>query len=234
MLSHRFDDAEKALAEAEGLADVPNALRLDLLRSRARLSFLDGRFEDAARRYGQLLEEHRSRGNTHAELMMASNLAETEHARGRTGQAVEIMLGILPTARAGAATGAVAVMLNNLAGYLAAAGDLSGAATAIGEAIVVNADAESHRAHAAVAIEVAALVFALRGDVARAAMLEGYADATLRRYGFEREFTERTTNERLALVLRQGLSSEELARLTEEGASLPSHDAVALALDELI
>ena len=65
-----------------------------------------------------------------------------------------------------------------------------------------------------------ALVFALREDLARAATLEGYADAAFARHGYEREFTETTTYARLTALLREELAPDELARLTTEGAAL--------------
>ena len=234
MLPHRFDDAEEALAEAEAISDAPTALRLDLLRARAMLSFLSGDLDGAARLYEQLLEEHRSHGNTHAELSMASNLAEAEHARGETQRAIEITRRALSTARAGAGKAVLATMLHNLAGYLVAAGDLPAAEAAAREAIDIHAGPEPNPAYTAVGIEHLALLFALRGDLGRAATLEGYADATLRQYGFKREFTERTTHERLQDILRAALPPEDLARRTKTGAALKAHDAIALAVQDLI
>ncbi|MFZ0681258.1 MAG: hypothetical protein WAM84_00095, partial [Candidatus Cybelea sp.] len=77
-----------------------------------------------------------------------------------------------------------------------------------------------------------ALAVALRGDLARAATLEGYADAAFERQGYEREFTETTTHVRLAAILREGLALDELARPMAEGAALTPEAAIALALEE--
>ena len=109
------------------------------------------------------------------------------------------------------------ILLINLAGYLVAVDDLPGAAAAAREAIGIRAAREPDHAHVAVAIEHLALVFALRGDHARAAILEGYADAAFARHGFEREFTETTTHDRLTALLREELAPDELARLTAGG-----------------
>ena len=48
----------------------------------------------------------------------------------------------------------------------------------------------------------------------------------------EREFTETTTHDRLTTLLREGLSPDELARLTARGAGLEPGAAIALALQE--
>ena len=48
-----------------------------------------------------------------------------------------------------------------------------------------------------------------------------------------RGFTEMTTHERLAALLRSGLDHEELARLTSQGAALTPEAAFALALEDL-
>jgi hypothetical protein len=61
---------------------------------------------------------------------------------------------------------------------------------------------------------------ALRGDLSRAATLEGYANAAIERSGLGRGFTETTTYERLNARLRESLAPEELARLTTDGAAL--------------
>ena len=97
------------------------------------------------------------------------------------------------------------VLLHDLAGYLAAVDDLPGALAAAREAIEIRAR-DPDRAYIAVAMEHLSLVYALRGELTVAAVLEGYADAALRRYGFTREFTEATTHDRLTALLREGLA----------------------------
>jgi predicted ATPase/class 3 adenylate cyclase len=229
---HHFDEAEEALAEAEAISEAPTALRIDLLQARARLSFLSGDLDSAARMYEQLLEEHRAHGNAHAELWMASNLAEAEHARRETQRAIEITRRALPAARAGAGKAVLATMLHNLAGYLVAGGDLSGAEAAAREALEIDAGPEPNPAYTAVGIEHVALLRALRGDLELAATLEGYADATLRHYSFKREFTERTTYDRLHEILRAELPPADIERCWKAGAALKPRDAIALAIQD--
>jgi predicted ATPase len=228
---HRFDDAENALVEAEAIPGTSADLRIRLLDARARLSQFRGDLETAARMFEQARKVHHSLGNTGAELLEALNLAEIEHRRGQTERAITIARETLTGARAG--TGKMRlVLLNNFAGYLAAADDLSGAVAAAQEAIGILAAHEPDHAHVAIAIENVALVIALRGDRARAATLEGYADAAFGRHGFEREFTETTTHDRLLALLHEELAPGELARLSAQGAALTPEAAIALVLEE--
>ncbi|MGA8534541.1 MAG: adenylate/guanylate cyclase domain-containing protein [Candidatus Tumulicola sp.] len=229
---HQFDDAEKALVEAEAIPGTSTRLRVVLLEKRANLSDFRGDRETAARMHEQLRNEHRSLGNARGEQVAALNLAEVEHARGNTQRAIEIARQTLPALRSDTDKSWLAILLYHLAGFLVAVDDLSGAAAAAREAIEIRAAREPDHAHIAIAIEHLALVVALRGDRARAAVLEGYAGAALQRHGYEREFTEATTHDRLSALLHAGLAPDELARLTTDGAALTPEAAIARALEE--
>jgi predicted ATPase/class 3 adenylate cyclase len=229
----RFDDAEPALIQAEAIPGTSTNVRLLLLETRAVLSHFRGDLETAARTWGQLRKELRSLGNARGELSGAFNLAEAEHARGQTQRAVAIVRETLPMVRAGDDKGALALLLVNLAGYLAAVDDLANAVAAARESIGIHAGREPDHVRVAMAIEHLALAVALCGDQARAAILEGYTDAAFARHGFEREFTETTTHDRLTAVLRESLAPDALAQLTAEGAALTPEAAIALALEDL-
>ena len=203
-----------------------------MLYVRAILSTSRGDLESAARINEQLRKAHRSLGNAHGESVAAGNLAESEHARGHTPRAITIFEEMLPALRSGRDRGGLATALNNLAGYRVAVDDLPGAVLAAREAIELRAPTEPDEVYVGIGIEHLALVAALRGDFPRAATLEGYANAALTRQGFEREFTETTTYNRLTALLCERLSSHELARLTAEGAALGPEAAIALALEE--
>ncbi len=225
----RLDEAEQALAQAETLGEGSVVHRLTLLEARASLSQFRGDLETAARTFEQLRQEHRSLGNANGELAAAINLAEVEHARGHSQRAAAIVAERVPIVRSDGDKSALDVLLHNLAGYLAAIDDLRGALSAAREAIGIWARTPD-RAGVAVAMEHLSLVYALDGKLTPAAVLEGYADAALRRYGFTREFTEATTHDRIAGLLREGLGPDELVRLSVEGASLTPETATALAL----
>jgi ATP/maltotriose-dependent transcriptional regulator MalT len=229
VLLYRLDDAERALVEAEAIPGASVILRFGLLATRASFSFFRGDLETASRMYEQIRSEHRSLGNTLAEQSAGINLAEIEHVRGQTQRAVVIARETLAAMRSGPSR--KGHLLHNLAAYLAAVDDLPGAAAAACESIGIRGAQDPDDVYVAVAIEHLALVFALRGDLARAARLEGYADAAFERKGFAREFTETTTHNRLMTLLREGLAPDELARVMAEGPALAPEAAIALAVE---
>jgi predicted ATPase len=225
-----FDVAEAALAEAAGIVGASTALRLRLLSARSSLDTQRGDFAAAAHRLEQLREEHRLLGNARSERIAALNLAEAEHARGQTHRAIAIVRDVLPGFAAQSDTTVHANVLANFAGYLAAIDDLPGAAAAARQAVDVLAAREPDGTYVASALEHLALTFALREDLAGAAVLSGYVDAAYARAGVAREKTETTTHERLATLLRERLDKHELARFLAEGEALTPESAVARGL----
>ena len=228
---HQLDEAEEAFAEAEAIPGGSSWQRVRLFGSRAFLSFQSGNLETAARMYEQELKEHRSLGNSSGEATTVLNIAEVEHARGRTERAIALTRETLPGLRRGPNVAMVVNILSNLAGYCVATGDLAGSEAAAREAIALLAARDPDTAQVPFAMEHLALVYALRHDLERAAQLEGFAEHAMHRVGTEREHTEIVTYQRLMELLGAGLPPAELARLTSEGASLKLEAAVALALE---
>jgi predicted ATPase/class 3 adenylate cyclase len=228
----RLDDAERALNEAEAIPGNSPQLRITLLGRRAVFSQCRGDLDTAARMWEQLRAENHALGNTGTEHLTAVNLAECEHARGNTRRAIAIVHEVFQEARAGDDERLAANLLFNLAGYLAAVDDVPGAATAAREAIEIYDASEPDHAYAAIAIELVAFVAAQRGNLSRAAILEGYAAGAMQRHGCPRGFTETATYNRLIALLHEGLAAEDLARLTVEGTALTPDAANALALEE--
>jgi hypothetical protein len=150
--------------------------------------------------------------------------------RGQTRRAIALVREILAM-RSGMNARLESNLRSNLAGYLITVGDLFDAAEEARATLRLLAGS-ADESQVAISLEHLALVFALRGDLACAATLEGYSDATFVRYGSERETTERTTHDRLILVLQQQLAPNERKRLTAQGAALTSEAAIALALEE--
>jgi predicted ATPase/class 3 adenylate cyclase len=227
-----LSEAEEALTEAESIPDKSPYMELIALEARAALCFFSGDREGAVPAFERLRREYRSLGNPRLEIMSAMNLAEVEYALGRTQRAIAIVNEIVPVARSSADPGMLTYALYNLTGYLIDAGDLPGAIEAARETIDIRLKREPNHPEIAIAIEHIALVFALRGDPQRAAVLEGYAQATFARAGFEREVTEAMTYDRLTALLQEHLGADEAASLAAKGASLAPNAAVALALDE--
>jgi predicted ATPase/class 3 adenylate cyclase len=228
----RLDDVEQALAQAEAIPGISTNIRRGLLESRAHLSLLRGDLETAARAWEQLRQEYRSLGETRAEQVVVFDLAEVEHARGATLRAITLVREALPVVRAGSDTALLATALYNLAGYCVAMDDLTGAFAAARESIGIRGAREPDHNYVALAIYELALALALRGERARAATLRGYAEAALRRRGFELQFVQKRTHDRLTSLLRDELAPDELARLTAEGVALTPDAAIALALEE--
>jgi tetratricopeptide (TPR) repeat protein len=228
----RLEDAETALAQAETIPGGSAYHRIILLGRRANLSALRRDYDSAVSLNARLLEENRRLGNARGEASAAGNLAECEHARGRTQRAIEIVREILPMDRRATDRGMLATHLANLAGYLIAVDDIPEAAAAAREAIALRAAQDPDHGYIASSLEHIALISALGGDLVRAATLEAYADAAFRRHGLEREHTETETRDRLTTLLRAGLESEELWRLSATGEALRPEAAIALALEE--
>jgi|HubBroStandDraft_4_1064222.scaffolds.fasta_scaffold00028_59 predicted ATPase/class 3 adenylate cyclase len=228
----RLDDAERALMQAEAIPGISTNIRRGLLESRAHLSLLRGDLETAARAWEQLRQEYRSLGETRAEQVVAFDLAEIEHARGATPRAITLIREALPVVRAASDTALLATVLYNLAGYCVAVDDLPGAFAAARESIGIRGAREPDHNFVALAIYELALALALRGERTRAATLHGYAETALRRRGFELQFVQKRTHDRLTSLLRDELAPDELARLTADGAALTPDAAIALALEE--
>jgi ATP/maltotriose-dependent transcriptional regulator MalT len=229
---HRFDDAERAYSEIEAVPRASASRHLFLLGARAAINWYRGDLEAAFPMFEQLRKEYHSLGDTHGEQTTAVNLAEIAYARGQTLLAESLIREILPTVRAGGDKILLVNLLVNLARCFAAANDLPSAAAAAREAIRIRSALNSEHAQVAIAIEHISLVSAIRGDLARAALLEGYADASMRTHESVRDVTETATLVRLTDLLRDRLAAEELTRLRAEGAELAPADAIALALDE--
>jgi aminopeptidase N len=161
---------------------------------------------------------------------MLLNLAEVEHAGGRTREAIATAKESLVAFRSDTDRLMAAMQLANLAGYLLAVGDVAEARTAAEDAIRELVARQPESPVAATAIEQLALALAVEGELARGATLSGYAEATYRQGGFEREFTEQTTHDRLTTLLRERLGASELTRARAQGATLTPEAALALAL----
>jgi len=228
----RFDEAKAALDEADAFPGASKYLRLRSLSVRGLLSSRRMDIDVAASVYEQLRKEHRSAGNVRDERIVIANLAEIEHARGKTQDAIAMLQDMLPAIRAGADRGLHIQQLVNLIGYLIAVDDLEAGRRVGWEALRALAPREPEGPIAGMAIEHLALAWAILGDVTRAATLEGYADAVFQKNGFLRESTERKTHERLSRLLNDGLDPHEIARLLAEGAQLAPEAAFALALEE--
>lgn len=225
----RFDEATNALLESESIAIMTPRRRMQMLHVRALVASLRGDTQSVIQSYEQLRVLYASVGNDLGVVSAVLNLAEAEHARGASSRAVEIATSEIARAERLPNRGDWAFLMRNIAGYLNAVDDVSGARSAARKAISYYAANEPDGPFTAVALEHLALSIALEGDYMTAAALEGYVDKTLSRFGFEREYTERTTHERLVALLEEHLDKKELAELVSHGERLPSAEALSSA-----
>jgi predicted ATPase/transcriptional regulator with XRE-family HTH domain len=228
----QFDVAESAFAEAESIPGPSPLRRLRQLDTRALLSRALGDLDAAARAFELLRAEHGALGNANAALRGVLNLAEIEYARGRTQRAIDLVREVLPIARAATDWSTLATLLANLAGYLAAAGEAESAVDTARTLIREFAPRDPGYGLVAFASEHLALALALSCDLTRAARVAGFVEATMRRFNFQREFTETMTHERLRALLAERLPDDERERLLAEGAALSPEAAISLALGE--
>jgi tetratricopeptide (TPR) repeat protein len=233
-LPERLGDAEAALDEAGAIEGLPLEFLVRTLHERAVMGLQRGDFATAASAFEQLREEHRARGNAALAELASLGLAEVEHARGRTREAVAILSEELPVLRTRRDRQIVITMLANLAGYYVALDELDRARATACDVVRELVERDPHATFLAVAIAHLALALALGGDVERAAILHGFSEASLRASGFERVHTENATRDRMHALLAERLTPGERARLEAHGAALDPPAAAELALRETL
>jgi tetratricopeptide (TPR) repeat protein len=230
-LPDELEAAQAAVDEAaDAIADLPREYHVRTLHERAFLGMQRGDFAEAARAYERLREEHRALGNAALMDLAALGLAEVEHARGRSREAVAIVTGMLPDLRTRRDRQIAITLLANLAGYYVSLDELDAASDAAREVVRELVERDPGATFLAVAIEHLALALALGGDTRRGAILHGFAEAALLRSGFERLYTEYATRDRMIALLDERLGAAERAQLAAEGAALEAATAADLAL----
>ena len=226
-------DAADAAAEAEALISSEDRwLALFALQNKAALVGMSGDHESAVRLSQEFRDKHRALGNRSFAAISGLNVAEFEHALGKTERAVVILQETLADIKS-APTRFESVYVNaacNLIGYLVALDRLAEARVTARELLLRHGSDAIHIGQNSFALEHLALVLALENDHAHAAQLAAHADAALRNLGSEREFTEKTTRTRLDALLAERLSSDQRESLTARGAAMRNDKAVALAL----
>jgi predicted ATPase/class 3 adenylate cyclase len=230
--ARRFEDAESVLVEAEAIANISARQRIALLEGRCALLSLRGDAASALPVRERLVAEARRLGDETATRTALMNFAEALHESGDTPRAVELLREVLAELRVSKDRNVFGNALANVGGYLCAIDSFADVVRNARETIAEFASDEPASLWVAIVLEQWALVFASDDDSPRAARLEGFCDAALRRAGFEREFTEATTCERLMTRLHETLAPADLERLLSEGAALSPDAAIRLAVDD--
>jgi hypothetical protein len=230
MTHEEYDEARFALDEAGGIPVTSNVVRTRLLEHRGNLSLACGDVAAARLAYEELCREQVALGNTRLARFFKIHLAELEHACGKTDMAIATLYDVIGTFRADDRRSFVFAAIN-LAGYFAALDESAECRSIAREAILALAGAEPDSTNVAQAIEHLALSLALDGDVVRAGKLEGYCEESFRAAAYGRNFTEKTTFERLTTLLDERLDHEARQRALAAGARLTPEAAIALALE---
>jgi predicted ATPase len=228
IFTERYEEAEAALTEAEAMPAVSLPNRLRLRYHRGILSYMRGDFETAMRIFEDLYRQAQAQGQTHAGWRYAIAISRVDHARGDTQRAIARVREILPAIRKSRVRQFLIGALISLTGFLITLDDLIGVEAATREVIDILATASPDDASITTAIAYLACVYALRGEIVRAATLDGYVEATLQKLKSHPE--GKSAQVHLSEALRGQLTPDERGRLAAQGAVLTADAAMALAL----
>jgi predicted ATPase len=175
--------------------------------------------------------------------VIADNLAEIELDAGNPELAFQSALDMLPILRTLDDATIVAGTLNTMSACRISLADYDGAEACARESLVISTELHSS-AHIARSLQRLATVTALRAQsahqpraepYARAARLFGFVDACLAALGSPRDtLHDRQEYERAMAVLRNAMSSDQLANLMNEGAAMSQEQAIDEALVDAI
>jgi predicted ATPase len=223
-----LDGAAAAFDEAQALSGFRQTprQRMRAMSTRGLIASHRNDLDDAALAHEESFTLATALGNAHWRMIGMLNLAEIEHQRGRTRRAIELSREVAPEAAKRLSRNAYVHLMNNLAGYSAAVDELPAARAAVRESLARLKEADPKSGLVSIALEHLALVLALEGDVERAARILGYCEAAYAEAGYVREFTERTSNDRLTRILDERLASLDAARLRETGAAFTLERAI--------
>jgi predicted ATPase/DNA-binding winged helix-turn-helix (wHTH) protein len=228
----RFEDAAAVFAEALPLlqqAGVPK-LRGRYFEGLGFLKMLSGDLATARQHFEEALTLYRVAGAESAALAMLLNLADMTWALVDLDAALADFREAAALMRKSrlAPKGMLGVCLTNLAGVHIERGEL-------GEGLAIAREGlplREFEGHGWVALDHLALRAALVGNVASAARLAGFTDATYEAKEAPRQPNESRAHGRLHRLLREELASDELQRLLAEGAKMGEAEAYRMALEE--
>jgi predicted ATPase/DNA-binding XRE family transcriptional regulator len=157
------------------------------------------------------------------------DLAELEFAAGRAERALEIVDEATTIAAEAEDLERQSVLTCNGAGYLLSLGDFTEAEACAREAVALAL--KTHGTERVLhALEHLAAALACRGDFENAALLAGFVEAGYSNSGYERETTERSSNDILVAALVRGVPEPDLSRSVRRGAAMTKDQAIEKAL----
>ncbi len=203
--------------------------RLSFLATEARIAGSLGDAERAARAWDESLASHRALGNFRGQSTAIINAAEVAHQFGDTQRAIRLARDGVATAER-AQDDSTTIIKMNLVAYLLAVDDRAAARAAGSDVLRVMAKKDPNGATVCSLIEHLALADALDGNFVRAAELLGFTECVAEAAGFEREYTEIVTHDRLTALLRRNLPEAERVALLTAGAALTPLEAIEKVL----
>jgi predicted ATPase len=225
-----LDEAEATLSECESLTNVDTTVHYERRTLRAQLTLAKGDFAEYEKLVRELIEEDRRLGFSFDEGFNLFTLARGVFLAGRPQAAVDLARRAIPLLQNRGKSSIAPFATRELASYLAVTGDYADALETAAGALELFAAIDARGVHAALVIEIVALVAALQDDLPLAATLRGYvANLLLGHAGFKYRFINLDVHARLEAVLGERLAGNELQALSERGAILSAHEAIALA-----
>jgi predicted ATPase/class 3 adenylate cyclase len=228
----RLDEAdatnEQALARARACGDTVNLGTY--IETQASIARVRGDIRAARELYAQALAAYKVPGNESGIATALGNIAELEFADGQPEQALRVSSEALEILLRGKNATLIASGYTNNVAYRIALGDLGAARDPAREGLLAALQAR-YDIYIAVALQHLALLAGLAGDTHCAAHLLGYVDAQFSALGMRREHTEQWSYDKLTTALRETLSADEIAQLTEAGATWSEDQAVEVALN---
>jgi tetratricopeptide (TPR) repeat protein len=226
----RVEQAAPMLAEASSLLESAGPKVLaehSLLLGTSKM--LTGDFANARAHYEAAVSLCRDAGADRVAVAVLGNLADLHWMSGNLEaalvafrEAISLARNSLPARRL-----ALALALTNFAGVLTECGRFDEALTAAREGLPVRLEFM----FAWCTLDHLALRAGLTGKLASAGRISGYADRAYAANGSERQPNEARARDRLLALLREQLTSEEIAKLTAEGAEMTEDEACRLALE---
>jgi len=225
----RADDAEKAFDNALSLFREIGDTRMIgyVTAQKARNGAFSGNEQRALTLYTEALPLLRASGAELYVSMVEINLGEIEFAAGNAERALVRERDLVTTLPSWDHADRWVVNLN-ISGYLIALDRFEEALGTAREALRYSR--QLGPANFAMSIQRFAAIAAARGDLQLGARLSGFCTQSYADSGTRLDFTEQREHDNLVAILEQGLGTQELARLSAEGAAVPEDQAYDFAM----
>lgn len=230
----RFDEAKAALIEARAILlqlDQPRPL-LMVHSSLGNVARNIGDIEGAKRHYEDAIDLARSVKDTKYELFILLKLAELEFQIGNIDRAVDLGSALLRGVRQDPQGGFLTSALANLTAYILARSNTVAARPYAEDFFTTSKTVGGYELR--ISIMQWALIGALEGHFANAALLAGFVDNGFKCGGEFKEPTEKHTYDQLKRLLNSAIPAAEHQALEAEGASWTEDEAAGFVLSRLI